>query len=86
MEHDPLCPTEQCCARDEQATREFCQCTLIKQVEIRERQSRRESESSLENPVFVNPTDWVPLGIGIALPIALAAVIYTVYIYVNQIF
>lgn len=37
MTHDPLCPTEQCCARDEEATRDLCQCIFIRRVRDDER-------------------------------------------------
>lgn len=37
MNHDPLCPTEQCCAKDEEATRQFCECALIARTRADER-------------------------------------------------
>lgn len=59
MTHDPLCPTEQCCAKDEQATREFCECDLIARVRQDDLYRLKDIGLRVQNEHVMDATDWL---------------------------
>lgn len=62
MNHDPLCPTEQCCSRDERATRNLCACGLIREVRADQTQ-RMLGELAAGRNQGAHDDDWILNGI-----------------------